>query len=173
MRKNFIIHAAVATALIGGIFPSMAGATPTKPKAPIEISADDLVLDQEKSLATFTGNVQAVQDKYTLKSTKMVVHYLPKQQQKTGNSISKIEVFGNVELVSPGEKALGDNGVYDVASSQLQLNGNVKLSKNNNMVQGSKLVYNLETGQSILSGGNATQKGEAGGRVKGVFVPEE
>ena len=177
LRESAIFTAGLAIAIMA--FPALASPTNVK-DAPIEISANDLVLDQQHSTATFTGDVLAVQEKYTLKSQKMVVHYRQKtpHQQKNASAISKIEVYGNVQLLSPDEKAVGDSGIYDVASNMLQLNGKVAITKDNNMVQGNKLVYNLETGKSTLTGGSSVTGGDGiaktpSGRVKGVFIPNE
>lgn len=158
------------------IMPSLASAQKSnlKSSAPIHITADNLAVDQNTKTATFSGNVEALQESITLHSQKMVVHYTKTENAGTerNNDISKIEVFGNVVLTRPGESAKGDKGVYDVAKSTINLSGNVLLKKDQNTVQGTHLVYNLETGKSKISGGKK-QNGTSGGRVRGVFVPQQ
>lgn len=157
--------------LVYGIMPALAASSVKT--APIEILADDLVVDQKTGTAVFTGHVKAVQDDYTLLSHKMIVYYLSKLTEGVEkNSISKIEAFGDVELFNALEKAKGDEGVYDLQTNTVQLIGEVQLSKDNNVVHGSKLVYNLETGKSKLSGTTQGGDGNTNGRVKGIFVPE-
>jgi lipopolysaccharide export system protein LptA len=42
---------------------------------PVEIVSDSLVVEQEKQLATFTGNVDAVQGEMRLRADKLLVYY--------------------------------------------------------------------------------------------------
>jgi lipopolysaccharide export system protein LptA len=171
MKKRLISSAIIAIGVT--VLPVMGLAAPEKgmkSSSPIHITADTLIVSQDNKTATFSGNVDAAQDNLTLRSEKMVVYYL--EGKGENNSISKIEVFGNVMLSRPGETAKGDKGVYDVTKDTIHLSGNVMLSKDNNMVQGTNLVYNLKTGKSQITGGGVT-KGTSGGRVKGVFIPQQ
>lgn len=153
------------------LYPTLSqAANGLQSSAPINITADKLIVDQEKYTATFTGNVEALQQDVTLKAAKMVVHYLKGNQEN--NNISRIEVFENVVLLRPSEVVKGDKGVYDVLKDTLVITGKVVLTKDNNMVQGTNLVYNLKTGKSEISGG-IMPGGVSGGRVKGTFVPKK
>ena len=49
---------------------------------PIEISSDRLVLEQNQQLATFTGNVDAVQGDTTLRSDVLRVFYLSDEERE-------------------------------------------------------------------------------------------
>ena len=159
--------------ILGTLFPVIVSAAPDTKKSPIEIVADDLVVDQIAGTAVFTGNVKAVQEGYTLLSKQMIVHYVSKIAGNSDhNGISKIEAFGDVELFSVAETAKGDEGLYDLKTNTVQLIGEVELSKDNNVVHGSKLVYNLDTGKSKLSGGVQGSGDGTKNRVKGVFTPE-
>ena len=64
-------------------------------KAPIEINADALEVQQDKNIAVFSGHVVAIQDNIRLKSDKMTVYYRsPEGENKSGqqDAIRKIEV---------------------------------------------------------------------------------
>lgn len=151
---------------------------------PINISSDSLEVDQEKKLATFTGKVEAIQGDINLRSDKMVVHYNELQADETQekpenenkdkeqrNTISKIEVEGNVFLSTPRETAKGNEGLYDVDKDQVILKGDVVVTKGKNVVKGDHLVYDLVKGTSkMVSSGKDVKKTE---RVRGVFVPNE
>jgi lipopolysaccharide export system protein LptA len=153
-------------------------------KQPIDITADALEVDQEHQLATFSGNVVAVQGKMRLTSQTMKVHYKTgeKKAEKTKREqgISKIEVDGNVYLATEAETARGQTGVYDVDKERLTLRGNVVLTRGESVVKGDALEYDLASGRSRIIGAGVSaeslKSGESSGksgRVRGRFVPEK
>lgn len=146
-------------------------------KQPIEISSDTLEVLQKDRIAIFRGNVIARQGKVTLNATEMKVFYKDGSSGEapgaTG-SVSKIEVRGDVLLVTRQESAEADQGVYQVDRQHVTMTGNVSLSKDKSVIKGNRLEYNLANGKSVLSSGATGADGKAqGGRVKGVFVPEK
>jgi lipopolysaccharide export system protein LptA len=154
--------------------------TGLKGDAPIAIDADNLEVIQSDSKAIFSGNVVAKQDKMTLKSASMTVFYGAKPAGSTAafGSLSKIEVVGNVSLVTPTESATANRGLYDATTNKVFLTGNVVLKRGGNVLNGSKLEYNLTSGSSLLSGGVSgigvpNTDGNSTGRVRGLFIPEQ
>lgn len=145
---------------------------------PIEITADSLTVKRLNEIAVFSGDVVAVQGKLNLRSEVMTVYY--KSQKTKGsaeNSISKIDVEGNVFLTTPKETAQGNTGLYDVDNKRITLSGDVVVTQKENIIKGSKLIYDLVSGKSELfsdkSLGTSGVPGEKSGRVKGIFVPEK
>lgn len=140
-------------------------------KAPIEIDADALEVFQQEKKAIFTGSVVAKQGSMTVKAEKMTVFY--SGENTSGNSISKIELNGNVVLTSPAESARSQYGIYDTVKNFVTLSGDVTLTRGGNILKGDKLDYNISTGYSKLA--NASGQTQAGssssGRVKGLFLP--
>ena len=135
---------------------------------PIEITADSLEVQQEKQLAIFRGNVEAVQGDMNLRADVLVVHYRPREDNQ--NSISLIEVEGNVFLSSPKEMAQGDRGIYDVDAERIELDGSVVLTQGENVIRGDHLELNLATGQSKMASVASADGSKQ--RVKALFVPE-
>lgn len=133
-------------------------------KQPIAIDADALEVLQKEQKAIFSGNVVAKQGDMNLNADEMVVFYKPGGGD---DSISKIEVVGNVRLSTKAETAKAQSGVYDTSNSVVILNGDVTLTKDNNILKGNKLTFNIATGQSKLEKGEGT-----GGRVRGLFIPQ-
>jgi len=137
---------------------------------PIEISADALEVQQEQNLATFSGNVQAEQGAIRLRADMLMVHYRPQQgDASVQGAISRIDAKGQVFFSSPGQTAQGDSGVYDVDNKLITMLGNVVLTRDKNVIRGNRLVLNLTTGKSKVDGVG----GAAGGRVRGLFVPNK
>jgi lipopolysaccharide export system protein LptA len=96
----------------------------------------------------------------------MTVYYAG---ETTSNSISKIDVDGNVLLATPRETARGNSGNYDVKNDFVVLNGNVVLTKDKNVLKGTRLDYDIKNGRSKLIGAT----GSTTSRVQALFVPEE
>jgi len=138
---------------------------------PVEITSDSLEVHQEDRLAIFEGKVEAVQGDVNLRSDKMVVHYKePEGDEEVDNSVSKIDVLGNVFLSTLEETAKGEKGVFDVEANVITLEGDVMLTRGKNVVKGDHLVYNMATGKSKITSKQVEGKT---GRVRGVFMPEK
>jgi len=147
---------------------------------PIEIEANALEVLQEKHMAIFSGDVEALQGNISIKSQRMRVYYREAgSQSSTGlGAVSRIEVEDKVMLSTPEESAKANKGVYDVDKQMITLLGDVILARGKNMLRGGRLDYNLKTQKSLLTSGTAetTPDGAvktSGGRVKGVFVPKQ
>ena len=145
---------------------------------PIEITADLLEVEQRDRIATFTGNVDAVQGELVLSADKLRVFYSGNDQAgeaapgATG-SIRRIEAEGNVFITSPAETAQGETGVYDVADNSLSLDGSVVLTRGDNVIRGDQLEIDLVSGRSRVTA--AAPSDEGGGprdRVRALFTPQ-
>ncbi|WP_372055085.1 LptA/OstA family protein [Tistrella mobilis] len=155
---------------------------------PIEITAQDSLewADVER-VATFRGEVKAVQGTMTLYADTLKVHVAqpgatgakqaqPQAPQGEGQQgggladaageISKIEADGHVQIITPNESARGDTGVYDVNKGMITLTGAVKLTQGRSQLEGERLVLDLNKGRSTLESGRK-------GPVRGLFVPEK
>jgi len=138
---------------------------------PIEINADSLQVRREERLAIFNGNVDVVQGELRLKADRLSVHYREGGDKSAAatiqGAISQLDAEGNVFVSSPRETAQGQRGTYDVVNRQITLAGDVVLTRGQNVLRGARLVMNLATGVSTMESGT-----EVGGRVRGLFVPE-
>lgn len=144
---------------------------------PIEITADSLEVLRNEQIATFTGNVDAIQGDMVLSADLLRVYYGDGAAGAVGpagaNSIRRIEAEGNVFLSSPRETAQGDAGVYDVASNQVTMEGGVVLTRDDNVVRGQRLEVDLASGRSqVFAAVPSTEGGTAPQRVRALFTPE-
>lgn len=157
-------------------------------KQPINIEANGLEVFQQKNIAIFSGNVIAKQGTMTVKSDKMTVHYINHNDPNTpkapkpktpdagssgsmGNSISKIDLDGNVFVTTPDESARGKTGYYDTQKKFIELVGDVVLTRDNNVLKGSKMDFDVDSGHGTLV--NDTSGAAGTGRVKGLFIPQD
>jgi lipopolysaccharide export system protein LptA len=140
-------------------------------RQPIEITADTLEVLQNERKAIFSGNVVAQQGNIRMQAARMLVFYTGEDSQQGASvkGISRIEADGNVFFASPTETVKGDRAIYEVSREQITMTGNVVLTRDKNILKGTQLTYNLATGKSVLGSGGAA----GGGRVKGLFVPNQ
>ncbi len=148
---------------------------PGASKEPIEIVADLLTVEQNRQVAIFSGNVQAIQGEMTLSADRLEVFYAEGAGGGAaatgvgqGTQITRIEAEGNVKVANPSDTAAGDRGVYDVAAQTIHLEGNVVLTSGSNVVRGAELDVDLQRNLSTVRGG----AGGAGQRVRALFVPD-
>jgi lipopolysaccharide export system protein LptA len=142
---------------------------------PIEITSDKLVLEQNQRIATFTGNVDAIQGDTALRTDLLRVFYTSEEErQATGSqqTVRLLEAEGNVIITQPGEVAEGDNGTYDLAAGKMVLIGSVVLTRGKNVVKGDRLDVDRNTGVSVVSVNRKPGTSEQGDRVRALFVPE-
>ena len=140
---------------------------------PIQIESDNLEVDEQKSLATFTGNVSVVQGPTNMKAGKMVVYYKNdgKGGTTTGSSqIDRLEVSDKVYVKSGTQVATGDRGDFNMNTNVLTLSGKeVVLSDGPNVLRGCKLTVLMDSGQANVVGCNAG--GGGGKRVQVLIDP--
>lgn len=183
------MSAAVIAAALAGTLPLSGTALAQQPPQqggggggdPIEIVADSLTVAQEQRLATFAGNVDAIQGDLRLRADRLLVYYDggtgegsgggPQPAAGDGQSIRRLEASGNVSIASPGQTASGDRGTYEVAVGQVTLEGNVVLTRADNVVRGAKLDSNLRTGVSTVSAAQPGASGKPEQRVRALFTP--
>lgn len=94
---------------------------------PIEITAEQLAVDQSDGSATFTGNVLIGQGDMRLSAAKVRVEYVT-GAGSTGE-ISKLHATGGVTLVNGAEAAEAAEAVYTVTSGVVVMTGSVILTQ--------------------------------------------
>jgi len=137
---------------------------------PITINADSLEVQQDKQVATFTGNVDATQGDMRLKAQQVRVFYRqagreaprPDSGKAPAGNITRIEATGRVFISSPTQTAEGDTGVYDVEQNTITLVNRVVLTQGQNILRGARAVMDLSSGQARMDG-----------RVSGFIVPNQ
>ena len=89
---------------------------------PIEINAEEgIEWRRNEQLYIARGNAQAIRGDLTLYADVMTAHY--SKAAAGGTDIDRIDVEGNVRIVSLTETIYGDRGAYDVANGVLVLVG--------------------------------------------------
>ena len=158
--RNLVVLGALALSPLAS-FAQGAGVTfggvSVDPNEPVEITADELSVDQTNGSAIFAGNVVAGQGQLRLSAGEVRVQYAVENGANTGR-IDKLFATGGVTLVNGAEAAEAREAVYSVAASQIEMTGDVVLTQGVNALSGEKLIVDLSAGT-----------GRMVGRVKTIF----
>ena len=118
---------------------------------PVEITSENLEVDQENSVATFTGDVIVVQGDITMTCQKMRVEY--GENPDTGaNEIEVIRMSGGVTFVSPEEAAESDRAIYTLKTDIIVMLDNVLVTQGPTALSADKLTYNPDSGDGLMEG---------------------
>ncbi len=126
---------------------------------PVEVTADELSVDQATGKAVFDGNVLVVQGEVRMSAGQVTIEYA---EEGSTNAISRLLASGGVTFVTSSDAAEARDAVYSVANGTVTLTGDVLLTQGQNAIAGDTLVVDLSSGN-----------GQMQGRVRTVFTPSE
>lgn len=122
----------------------------------VEVSADQLSMDQAAGTAVFAGNVVIAQGDLRLAAARVEVEYSGDGQ----NGISRLLASGGVTFVAGTEAAEAREASYDLDTGTVVMSGDVVLTQGSNALSGDKLTIDLDAGTGVMDG-----------RVRSVFRP--
>ena len=139
---------------------------------PIQITADQLISNNEERYAEFIGNVKTVQADWVITSDKLRIYYEGdllnpgEKSNSTEQSLKKIVATGNVKIRSDQYSADAETAEYDTAAMTIILSGeDAKLFKGKNSITGSKIILYRKDGRVKVEGNKNK-------RIKAVFYSE-
>ncbi|MBS0360016.1 MAG: hypothetical protein JSR98_01445 [Proteobacteria bacterium] len=160
----------------------------SNPKAPIDVTSDQVDVHNTDCAYVYTGSPEALQDTARLRADIMIAHLElnrdgkgAKASKATGGDIGAsnscgemktLEAKGHVYyLSSDGRRVHGDNAFYDAATTTLTVTGDVTAVDGQNVMRGSRMVYNTQTGEGHVEG--AAKGANAKGRPRMVLYPKD
>ena len=117
------------------------------PDAPVEVTAENLSVNQNDGTALFTGDVIVGQGEMRLSAPRVLVVYA-----KDRSEIARLEARGGVTLVSGAEAAEGDSADYDVEAGIIVMTGNVLLTQGGSALTADKMVADLNESTAQMTG---------------------
>lgn len=117
---------------------------------PVEVTADQLSVDQSSGKAVFDGNVLVVQGEVRMSAGNVEIEY--GTGENGANSISKLTATGGVTFVTAADAAEAQMAVYSVASGEVTLRGSVLLTQGPSAISGDELTLDLASGNGQMSG---------------------
>lgn len=158
-------HLRFGSAIFGAVILSLAAINPSLAQGmqvnfggikqdtslPVEMTADQLSVDQATNTAVFTGNVLIGQGDMRLSAGSVRVEYQTVGGQPTGR-ISRLFAKENVVLVTGAEAAEAQSAVYSIDSGTIIMTGNVLLTQGFNALSSQKMTVNLTSGNAVMEG---------------------
>ena len=123
---------------------------------PVEVTAENLDVDQNDGTAVFTGDVVVGQGQMRLSAPRVLVVYLA-----DGSGIARLEASGGVTLVSGADAAEAATADYDVRTGMIAMTGDVLLVQGPAALTADRMNVDTAAGTARMTG-----------RVSTVLQPE-
>jgi lipopolysaccharide export system protein LptA len=117
------------------------------PSAPLEVTSDELTVDQAQQTAIFSGNVLVMQGKMRMTAAQVRVEY-----GEDGQGIRAVHASGGVTLATEREAAEAQQASYVLATAALVMEGSVLLTQGQMAISGDRLVADLQAGTGRMEG---------------------
>lgn len=114
---------------------------------PVEITADDLTVDNASGTAVFTGNVLIGQGEMRLTAARVLVVY-----RAENKGIARLEATGGVTLVSGPDAAESERADYSIDDGAIVMSGNVLLTQGASALSADRMTVQLSDGTAQMSG---------------------
>jgi lipopolysaccharide export system protein LptA len=123
------------------------GGVSADPTAPVEVSADNLSVDQDSGKAVYSGNVKIGQGDLRLSAGQVEVIYT-----ETSGTIATLRASDGVTFATATEAAEAASADYDLENGTLTLIGNVLLTQGASAISADRMVISLKDGLAQMSG---------------------
>jgi lipopolysaccharide export system protein LptA len=133
------------------------GKTKQDTSLPVEVSADNLAVNQNDGTAIFSGKVLIGQGEMRLSAPKVQVFY-----NEAGNKIERMKASGGVTLVSGDDAAEATNADYNIETGIIIMQGNVLLVQGPSALTAERMNIDTKAGTARMEG-----------RVKTVLKPKD
>lgn len=167
---------AITAALAGGMNLAAQGIARHNSNAPVTYDAGKFVLDDRANQVVASGGVIVTQADLRIQSDRMLMNFTDAGEIQ----IQRITATGGVVVTRGGERASGNNAVYDFNRRVITMAGNVALRRGTDTLNGGRLTIDLNSGLSTVdgsaTGGSSAAPGSPSGqgRVTGTFtVPQK
>ncbi|WP_442970984.1 LptA/OstA family protein [Roseovarius sp. D0-M9] len=114
---------------------------------PVEVTAENLDVNQNDGTAIFTGDVVVGQGEMRLSAPRVLVVYLA-----DGSGIARLEASGGVTLVSGEDAAEATNADYDVQTGMIEMDGDVLLVQGPAALTADRMTVDTAAGTARMNG---------------------
>ncbi|WP_298915968.1 LptA/OstA family protein [uncultured Roseobacter sp.] len=123
------------------------GALQQDKSLPVEVTAENLSVDQATGEAVFTGNVVVGQGEMRLSAKRVLVVY-----REETDGIERMEATGDVLLVSGPDAAESEKANYNIDDGTIVMTGNVLLTQGPSAITADRMTVQLDSGTAQMSG---------------------
>lgn len=154
-KAGAFIIAACAAACCGAASAQLA---PAVSSGPIDITGDRLEVVDD--VATWTGNVRAVQGFAILSAERLVADL------DDGGAFTRIRAVGGVRYSNGKDAITGEVGVYDAGKRTITISDDVVVTQGEQVMTGGRLIYWVDTGKILFTA-------PEGRRIRGIFYAKQ
>jgi lipopolysaccharide export system protein LptA len=143
-------------------------------KAPVDITADQLEVQNTQCLTVWRGSAEALQDTSRLRANTLNIYnkvlggHGGAGAQNCGQ-LDRMEADGSVYYVTPNRVVRGDHAVYTAGDKTIIMTGDVVATQCQNVISGTRLMINTQTGEATMVSEPSAHKG----RVRAVLYPNQ
>lgn len=135
----------------------------------IIVKSNTFEIDNNKKTVTFSGDIDAKRDDFTINCQKMILFYLNEAGEKGSNEVStrigKIFASGKVRITrSDGSVASSEEAVYYRDDEKLVLTGGPLIRRGDDFVEGTIITLYLKENRSVV-------EGSEGIKARAILVP--
>lgn len=148
--KHFILASVILACCAGSSIAQTQvafGDAPQDTGLPVEITSENLAVDQEAGTALFTEDVVVVQGEMTLTAPSVLVIYNEAQ-----TAIERVEATGGVTLVSGADEAESERADYTIGDGVIVMTGDVLLNQGLSTAASQRMVVRLDEGTAVMTG---------------------
>lgn len=175
--KSLVTTTVFALGLLAGA-PALAQGLGPDSDGPVDITADELEVQNKACVSVWRGKAEALQGQTRLRADllRAVMATKPGAAGAVGTGacgdLIRMEAEGSVFYVTAKDQRVrGDAGVYDAASETVTLTGDVVAVQGQNVLRGTKMVFNTKTGEGRMVGSSTGANAKS--RPRGVFYPSK
>lgn len=121
------------------------------PSSQVEISADQLKVDQTDGSAVFTGNVIIGQGEMRLAANHVRVEYGDPDGPNAGK-IARLLAKGDVTLTNGEAAAQAREAEYTINTGSIIMIGDVIVTQGTSAASANRMVVDLKTGTAVMTG---------------------
>jgi lipopolysaccharide export system protein LptA len=145
--------------------------------APVDVTADQLEVQNHNCLAIWSGDAEALQANSRLRANVINIYnktlpaHAGDQPGQNCGQLDRMEADGSVYYVTPNQIVKGDHAVYSADSKTIVVTGDVVVAQGRNVSSATRLVINTDTGVANMASA-VTGRGKPG-RVRAVLFPDQ
>lgn len=155
---TMLIKTTIALLLLMAAATSANAQLAAQSDAPIDITGESLEFNND--VATWTGDVRALQGEAILTANKLVAVLDDKGDFKT------ITAIGNMRYSNGKEIITGKSGVYDSGTKTISVSEDVVVTQGEQVMTGGALIYWVDTGKIRFTS-------PGGKRIRGIFYTNQ
>ena len=155
--NHFTLIFSIVMAAIASVTTASAQFAPQSTD-PVDITGATLVFDD--NIATWTGNVRALQGEAILTSRKLVATLTEAGDFQTITAVGDVRYSNGKEIIT------GKSAVYDAGSRTISVSEDVVMTQGDQVMTGGALVYWVDTGKIRFTA-------PSGKRIRGLFYTNQ